>query len=82
MNWKISFVPKKTDPKGRHREIISAIAKNRGIGKSQWDNFINPPHPHKIGLKDSGVKIKEADKAIGLINKYNNPNKNVISKTI
>ena len=73
MNWKIASVPKQSDPKDRHQEIISAIAKNRGIGKSQWKDFINPPHPHKIGLKYSGVKIKEAEKAIGLINKYNNP---------
>ncbi|MBI5356299.1 single-stranded-DNA-specific exonuclease RecJ [Candidatus Collierbacteria bacterium] len=73
MNWKISFVPKESDTKNRHLEIISAIAKNRGIHKSRWKDFISPPHPHKIGLKNSGVKIKEADKAISLINKYNNP---------
>lgn len=73
MNWKIAFVPKKSAQKDRHQEIVSAIAKNRGIGKLQWKGFINPPHPHQIGLKNSGVKIKEADKAISLINKYNNP---------
>lgn len=73
MNWKISSVPKKSDPKDRHQEIISAIAENRGINKSQWENFINPPHPHQIGLKNSGVNIKEAEKAISLINKYKNP---------
>ena len=78
MNWKISFIPKKSDPKDRHREIISAIAKNRGIAKSQWKDFINPPHPHKIGLKDSGVKIKEAEKAIRLINKYTNPDSPIV----
>lgn len=73
MNWKILSVPKKNGLKDRHREIISAVAKNRGIDKSQWKNFINPPHPHKIGLKNSGVNIKEAEKAISLINKYKNP---------
>src|SRR3989339_413034 len=78
MNWKISFIPRKSDPKDRHREIISAIAKNRGIAKSQWKDFINPPHPHKIGLKESGVKIKEAEKAISLINKYNNPDSPIV----
>ena len=73
MNWKIKSVPKKSGAKERHQEIISAVAKNRGIDKSQWGNFINPPHPHKIGLKNSGVKIRQAEKAILLIRKYNNP---------
>src|SRR3989338_9232616 len=73
MNWKISSILKKTDSKDRHQEIISAVAKNRGIDQSQWKNFINPPHPHKIGLKNSGVKVREAKKAISLINKYKSP---------
>ncbi len=78
MNWKISSVLKKTDPKDRHREIISAVAKNRGIDQSQWKNFINPPHPHQIGLKNSGVKIREAEKAINLINKYKSPDSPIV----
>lgn len=74
MNWKIASIPKNSAPKDRHREILEAVAKNRGINKSQWDNFINPLHPHQIGLKNAGAKIREAEKAIKLINKYQNPN--------
>lgn len=73
MNWKIAFIPKTSAPKDRRREIIFAVAKNRGIDKSQWQEFIHPPHPSKIGLKNSGVKIKEAEKAAKLIVKHNNP---------
>ncbi|MBI2309752.1 single-stranded-DNA-specific exonuclease RecJ [Candidatus Collierbacteria bacterium] len=72
MNWKIASVLKKSALKDRRREIIDNIVKNRGINQSQWENFINPPHPHQIGLRNAGVKIREAKKAIGLINKYKN----------
>lgn len=78
MNWKIKSVPKKSDPKERHREIISAVAKNRGINRSQWQEFIHPPHPSKIGLINSGVKIKEAEKAAKLIAKHNNPDSTIV----
>ena len=61
MNWKIKSVPK-IGAKERHQEIISAVAKNRGIDKSQWGNFINPPHPHKIGLKIPELKLGKQKK--------------------
>lgn len=73
MNWKIASIPKKSALKDRHREIMTAIAKNRGITESEWENFLSPPHPKQLSLKETGIKSKPVEKTIGLISRLKNP---------
>ncbi|MEK9179463.1 MAG: DHH family phosphoesterase, partial [Patescibacteria group bacterium] len=67
-------VHEKTTPE----EIIALILNNRGIGKSNKEDFLHPQNPSNYTLKDVGINGKDFDKAFIRLQKAHKEREKVV----
>lgn len=75
-NWKIiksSGKKELTDD-----ELVSLLIKNRGLTRSEIEDFLNPPNPENISLKDFGIDKKKLDRVLKRIEGAKKHGENVV----
>ncbi len=65
----VSRYSTKLTKKSKPSEILSILAENRNVNKSEIETFLNPPKPSKLRPEVFGIDIKKLKKAVKLINK-------------
>jgi len=70
MKWEIINKSKVKSQKSKVEEIVEILLENRGMKtEKQIEEFLNPPSPEKLTVKDLGLDQKQLDKAIKRIKK-------------
>jgi len=77
-SMRVIIYPKKITKKLKPKEVIGVLASNRGVRKSDLEEFINPLQPKKLTPEMVGLKSTDLASAVSLIKNTGHKKKIII----